>query len=108
MKFGNAGDVFVELLQASLDGRDLERVEKPRVSVSELLGLGSDGGCWCRRPMVTSRSCRGEGTRNYLVVEVGHWLLTSTRQSGRKIRGAPDVAHFVVLVVELVVRVPLR
>ena len=44
MKFGDAGDIFVELLQAALNGRDLECVGKPRISVSGLLGPGNDGG----------------------------------------------------------------
>ena len=43
MKFGNAGDIFVELLQAGLDGGDLECVGKPRISVSGPLGLRNDG-----------------------------------------------------------------
>jgi hypothetical protein len=43
VKFGNAGDVFVELLQTVLNGRDLERVGKPGISVSRLFGLGNDG-----------------------------------------------------------------
>lgn len=38
VKFGNAGDVFVELPQAVLNGGDLESVGKPRVSVSRFLG----------------------------------------------------------------------
>ena len=43
MEFGNAGDVFAELIQAAPNGRDLESVGKPRISVSGLLGLGNDG-----------------------------------------------------------------
>jgi len=49
--------------------------------------------------------CLGEGTLDYLVVEVGHRLLGTARQSGRKVRGAPDVAHLVVPIVKLGVRV---
>ena len=44
MKFGNARDILIELLQAGLNGGDLERVGKPTISVSGLLGLGSGEG----------------------------------------------------------------
>jgi len=67
-----------------------------------MMGIGL---CWW--PMVTSGRFRGGEIWDYLVVEVGHCLLTTTRQSGRKVRGAPDVAHLVVLVVKRAVRVPL-
>ena len=44
MKFRNAGDIIIELLQAGLNGGDLERVGKPKISASGLFGLGSGGG----------------------------------------------------------------
>ena len=64
------------------------------------MGIG-----WCWGPMVTSR-CHQEGeTSGYLVVEVRHGLLTTTRQSSCKVGSTPDVAHFVVRIVELGIRV---
>ena len=41
MEFGNTRDAIVELLQATLDGGDLEWVGKSRIRVGGLLGLGN-------------------------------------------------------------------
>ena len=40
VEFRNARNVVVELFQAALYGGDLERVEKPGISVGGLFGLG--------------------------------------------------------------------
>ena len=58
-----------------------------------------------RRVLGRSERFGQGGTLGYLVVEIGHWLLNTTRQSGCKVRGAPDVAHLVVSVVDIGIRV---
>jgi len=46
MKFGDAGDAFVELLETFLDGGDLECVKKFEDQCKRVQGATGIGWCW--------------------------------------------------------------